>query len=222
MQVIAFAARKGGSGKTTLAAHLAVEASRSGDGPVILIDTDPQQSLRDWWKDRQAPEPQLLEAELGTLESELRAVAGNPGYVFVDTPPLDSGAISTVVAVADLVVIPVKPSPHDLRGVAVTVELVKQLGKPFVFVVNQAIARAGLTQQAPLVLSQFGPVALTVVHARVDYAGSMTDGRTVQEIEASGKGAGEMSSLWKYVKAQLRNHVTASLATSAGAGATHG
>lgn len=217
MRVIAFAARKGGSGKTTLAAHLAVEADRSGDGPIILIDTDPQQSLRDWWKDRQAPEPRLLDVSLATLGDELTAVASQPGYVFVDTPPLDAVSISTVVAVSDLVVIPVKPSPHDLRGVAVTVDLVKRLGKPFVFVVNQAIPRAGLTQQAPLVLSQFGPVALTLVHSRVDYAGSMTDGRTVQEIEANGKGAGEIAALWKYVRTQLRTDANTALATYAGA-----
>ena len=205
MRVIVFATRKGGSGKTTLAAHLAVEAELSGDGPVILIDTDPQRSLSDWWKERQAASPKLLEAGLGSLRQQLVETAGVEGYVMIDTPPLDAATISTVVEVADLVVIPVKPSPHDLRGVAVTVELVRQLGKPFVFVVNQAIARASLTQQAPMVLSQFGRVALEIVHARVDYAGSMTDGRTVQEIDAGGKAAQEMRNLWTYVKAQLRN-----------------
>lgn len=216
MRVVVFAARKGGSGKTTLAAHLAVEAERVGDGPVILIDTDPQRSLSDWWKERKADTPRLLEAALPALRKELSQTAHLEGYVMIDTPPLDAGAISSVVEVADLVVIPVKPSPHDLRGVAVTVDLVKRLGKPFVFVVNQAIPRASLTQQAPMVLSQFGRVALEIVHARVDYAGSMTDGRTVQEIEAGGKAANEVRELWKYVKTQLRNSVEDDLRQATG------
>jgi chromosome partitioning protein len=62
-----------------------------------------------------------------------------------------------------------------------------------------------------MVLSQFGRVALEIVHSRVDYAGSMTDGRTVQEIEANGKAAQEMANLWKYVKAQLRTSIDTEL-----------
>jgi len=64
-----------------------------------------------------------------------------------------------------------------------------------------------------MVLSQFGKVALEVVHSRVDYAGSMTDGRTVQEIEANGKAAQEMQGLWKYIKTQLRNNVATEISS---------
>ena len=71
MQTIVFAARKGGSGKTTLAAHLAIEAEAAGNGPVTLIDTDPQQSLTAWWNDRKAESPLLLELALGGLPTEL-------------------------------------------------------------------------------------------------------------------------------------------------------
>jgi len=111
MKVIVFAARKGGSGKTTLAAHIGVEAERAGDGPVILIDTDPQRSLTDWWKERQADSPKLLEVALPVLRQELAQTSGLDGYVIIDTPPLDAQTISAVVEVADLVIIRSSPRP---------------------------------------------------------------------------------------------------------------
>lgn len=203
MKTLVFAARKGGSGKTTLAAHLAIQADASGNGPVTLIDTDPQQSLTAWWNDRQAESPLLLELPIGSLPVELGRARTAPGFVMIDTPPLDSGAIAAVIDVADLVVIPVKPSPHDLRGVTVTVEICRKARRPFVFVVTQAVQRASLTQQAPLILSQFGPVATSIVYNRVDYAGAMTDGRSVQEVDPRGKAAGEIQQLWTYVFQQL-------------------
>ena len=203
MKTIVLAARKGGSGKTTLAAHLGVQVEKTGSGPVTLIDTDPQQSLTAWWNDRQAESPRLLELSLTRLPAELGKVRGAPGFVFIDTPPLDSGVIASVIDVADLVLIPVKPSPHDLRGVSVTVDLCKKAGRPFVFVVTQAVQRATLTQQAPLILSQFGPVATSIIYNRVDYAGAMTDGRTAQEVDAKGKAAGEIAGLWIYLSQQL-------------------
>ncbi len=57
MRVMAFASQKGGSGKTTLAGHIAVQAELAGAGPVAIIDTDPQGSLSDWWNARPAPTP---------------------------------------------------------------------------------------------------------------------------------------------------------------------
>ena len=204
MKTIVLAARKGGSGKTTLAAHLGVQAELVGDGPVTFIDTDPQQSLTAWWNDRRAESPRLMELPvLGRLPGELAKVRSTPGFVVVDTPPLDSTVIAPVIDVADLVVIPVKPSPHDLRGVGVTVDMCKKAGRPFVFVVIQAVQRATLTQQAPLILSQFGPVATSIIYNRVDYAGAMTDGRSVQELDRRGKAAAEIAALWIYLSQQL-------------------
>ena len=203
MQTIVFAARKGGSGKTTLAAHLAIQAEMAGDGPVTLIDTDPQQSLSAWWNDRKAESPLLLELPLSQLPAELAKARAAPGFVLIDTPPLDSSVIASVIDVADLVVIPVKPSPHDLRGVALTVDMCRRAQRPFIFTVTQAVQRATLTQQSPLILSQFGRVATSIVYNRVDYAGAMTDGRTVQEVDPRGKAAAEMEALWIYVSQQL-------------------
>lgn len=88
-----------------------------------------------------------------------------------------------------------------------TVDLCKRSKKPFVFVVNQAIPRSAITQQALLALSQYGPVATAVIHNRVDFAGAMTDGRTAPELDPKGKAATEIVDLWKYVNSQLRIYV---------------
>ena len=191
--MIAFVARKGGVSKTTLAAHIAVEETRFQD--VTLVDGDPQQSLTLWWEDRQANSPALMRVPVGRLGLELAKASGREGLVIVDTPAFDSGIVSLVIRDADLAVIPVKPSPHDLRGVAVTVEAVQRAGKPFLFVITQAISGASLTDQAIEVLAVSGPVANTVMYNRVAYAGSMTDGRTVQETDPLGKAAAEITAI---------------------------
>ena len=105
---------------------------------------------------------------------------------------------------ADLVLIPTRPSPHDLRAVGATIELVEQVGKRMVFVINGAANRAKITGQAAIALSQHGTVAPSILAQRTDFAASMTDGRTVQELDPSSRSAAEIVELWKYVDAQLR------------------
>jgi chromosome partitioning protein len=202
MQTIILAARKGGPGKTTLAAHLAIQAERDGAGPVMLVDLDPQQTLTAWWKDRQAETPILSEVPITRFREELASVRDKPGLIIVDTPGFEADLL-TLITAADFVIIPVQPSPNDLRGIATTVDLAKRAQRPFCFVITRGIPRSGLTQQAPLILSQYGAVATTIVFNRVDYAGAMTDGRTVQEIDPKGKAAAEIAQLWAYLNQQI-------------------
>ena len=204
MHVLVLASQKGGAGKTTLAAHLAVAAQAAGDGPTVLIDTDPQGSLSAWWNVREAESPALAPTTIVELPAKLAALA-QAGYqvAVVDTPPAITEAIGTVVQSAELVLIPTRPSPHDLRAVGSTIELVQSAGKPFVFAVTQAKPNARLTVQAVAALSEHGAVAPAIVHDRVDYAGSMIDGRTVQETDQRGRSSSEMTELWEFVKAQL-------------------
>lgn len=204
MHVIVLASQKGGSGKTTLAAHLAVAAEAAGDGPAVLIDTDPQGSLSAWWNVREAGSPALAPTTIAELPAKLEALAG-AGYAVavVDTPPAITEAIGAVVASADLVLIPTRPSPHDLRAVGSTVQLAQTAGKPFVFAVTQAKPNARLTVQAIAALSAHGQVAPALVHDRVDYAGSMIDGRTVQETDGKSRSAKEVADLWLFLEARL-------------------
>lgn len=210
MNVIVLANQKGGVGKTTLAAHLAIAAEAAHAGPAVLIDTDPQGSLSAWWNAREAETPALAPTTIAELPEKLRALAA-AGYAtaIIDTPPAITGAISAVLASADLVLIPTRPSPHDLRAVGSTVELVQDAGKPFVFVLTQAKPNTRLTVQGVTSLSAHGAVAPAIVHDRVDYAGSMIDGRTVQETDAKGKSAIEMAELWEFVQRRIAKSTNA-------------
>lgn len=210
MQILVIASQKGGVGKTTLAGHLAVAAEAAGAGPVVLIDTDPQGSLAGWWNERQAESPAFAQADLDRLPRQLAELAAaGAQLVIIDTPPGVTATVRQVLAQADLVLIPTRPSPHDLRAVGATVDLVDQAGKPMVFALNGAAHRARLTAQAAIALSQHGAVASAVLHQRTDFARSMIDGRTAQEIDAESRSAAEVAELWRYVSTQLRKNVTA-------------
>ena len=110
MYTIVCASQKGGSGKTTLSGHLAVEASRAGAGEIALIDTDPQGSLAHWWNARQLPTPYFVKAGLPDLEQALEGLhQAGIKIAVIDTPPAITQSISRVVAHADLVIVPTGP-----------------------------------------------------------------------------------------------------------------
>jgi chromosome partitioning protein len=203
MQVIVLASQKGGSGKTTLSGHLAVEAQR-GDKVVVCVDTDAQGGLTDWWNARNLETPALSTAGTGGLKALLEKLAkAQVDYVVIDTPGQVSAEAQATIRLADIVVIPVMPSPHDLRAVGKTVDTVVDTGRPMLFVVNRATQRARLTSEAAVVLSQHGTVAPVTIHSRTDFAASMIDGRTTNEIDPTGKSAAEVRELWAYILKRL-------------------
>lgn len=210
MDVVAIASRKGGSGKTTLAGHIAVQAERSGTGPVALIDVDPQGSLASWWNERRELTPLFVQSAMDRLDADVTALRQHGiKLLVIDTPPVLTSTISEVVRVADLVAIPTRPSPHDIRSVGATVELVQHLGKPVIFVVNAATARARITNEAVTILSRYGTLAPVIIHQRVAFASSMIDGRTVMEIPGETRSVEEVEALWSYLKGRLEGRLGA-------------
>jgi len=204
MRVIVFASQKGGSGKTTLAGHIGVQAELAGAGPVALIDTDPQGSLAKWWNCRESPTPAFIHSVFTNLVHDLdEARAAGFKLVVIDTPPAVTKAISEVVSFADLVVLPTRPSPHDLRAVGPTIDICEARKKPMIFALNAATPRARITMEAAVALSQHGTVAPVTIYNRTDFAASMIDGRTVMEIEPDGKSAEEVRGLWDYLQQRL-------------------
>jgi chromosome partitioning protein len=204
MKTIVINSQKGGSGKTMLCAHLAVQAERAGDGPVFLIDTDPQGTLSTWHEHRSAETPQRAEVPLAQLAQGLEALKQREAaYCFIDTAPTRSDETVALFQMADLVLVPIRPSPSDLWAAAATVALLKEAGIPFLFVLTQAKANASITAQAAAALSHHGPVAETFIADRVPYAAAMTDGRTAIELTSKGPAALETAALWKNIKACL-------------------
>lgn len=209
MRVIVVSSRKGGAGKTTVSGHLAVAAETAGEGPVALIDTDEQGNLAQWWNARETSTPLFASCSIKDLGAALKAMEEQGvKLVIIDTPPgmnTESRLVlEQILPHADLVLVPTRPSPHDLRAIGATVELVERAKKRMIFVVNGAANRARITADAAIALSQHGTVAPVTLFQRTDFAASMTDGRTVQELDANGKSAQEVTELWKYVSTQLR------------------
>ena len=173
----------------------------------MLIDIDPQGSLADWWNERDTEYPAFAQTTVARLASDLE-ILRQQGFklAVIDTPPAITMAIQSVISVAELIIVPTRPSPHDLRAVGATVDLCDRAGKPLIFVVNGATPKAKITSEAAVALSQHGTVAPITLHHRTDYAASMIDGRTVMEVDANGRSAQEIVALWDYISDRLEKN----------------
>lgn len=204
MQIIVINSQKGGSGKTMLCKHLSVEAERSGDGPVFLIDTDPQATLTAWHIKREAETPARIETPFEGLEKGLNLLRQHGAtYCLVDTASGRLEIAAELFKIADLVVFPVQPSEDDLTAAPVTVQALKRAEKPFVFVLTRVKANTLITAQAAAVLSKHGQVAETFVNDRTAYKSPYAQGQTITEAAPKGPAAKEIAALWKNIKSCL-------------------
>lgn len=218
MRVLAVASQKGGSGKTTLAGHIAVQAEIAGFGPVALVDMDPQASLASWWNERQEERPYFAQTSVSRLPTDIEEMRGvGINLLVIDTPPAITTTIAQVIQLSDLIVIPMRPSPHDLRAAAATIDLVEKLGKSLVFVINGAAARARTTADTITALSRSGTLAPSIIHQRADFAASMIDGRTVMEIPGGERSAKEIQDLWAFLGDRIFRSDSTTVVASAGA-----
>lgn len=200
MYVLVMASRKGGAGKTTIAVHLAVEAARAGAGPVAIVDVDPMQGMTQWFDARADEQPVLFKGAVTDLLPKLR----KQGFrlLIVDTPPSIGEEVALAVRSASLVLIPVQPSPNDLRAAGSTVGMANGLRKPLAFIINRVKPRVRLTVQAFEALAPHGVIA-PLLYDRTDYAAAMNDGLTAPELDTKGPVQGEVTALWAYVASRL-------------------
>jgi chromosome partitioning protein len=204
MQVIVINSQKGGSAKTMLAKHLSVEAERAGDGPVFLIDTDPQGSLTAWHAKRESETPQRVDLPFDGIERGLGLLRQHgAAYCLIDTASGRVEVAKELFNLADFVVFPVQASEDDLTAAPVTVQSLKEAGVPFLFVLTRVKANTLITAQAAAVLSRHGQVAETFVGDRTAYKSPYPKGQTITEAEPRGPAAKEMSALWENIKSCL-------------------
>lgn len=197
MKVIAALAQKGGTGKSTVCAHLAIEAGKRQR--VALIDTDPQGSLTAWHAARDDDRPVLVQ---GALEPALRWCRDNRiDLVLVDTAPHAATDAHRAAAAADLVIIPCRTGIFDLRAIGDTVDIAAAAGTPAVIVLNAVRPRGNITEGAREALKAYGlPICPVTLGNRVVLADALIDGRAVQELDPRGTAADEISGLWNWLK----------------------
>lgn len=202
MKTILVTAQKGGSGKTTLVRNLAVAATQDGWN-VLCLDLDPQGSLRAWWNSREAEAPFMFDRDPipDLLQASLNAAQKQFDLCLIDTPPAASEWLREVLLVAELVLIPVRPSPDDLRSIGATLAAVNEASKPFAFVLSQT-PRARITQEAVRVLAQHGRLAPVNIAQRVAYAETAATGQGVTETKDT-KAGSEIVAVWDYIKRML-------------------
>ena len=202
-KIITIAQQKGGSGKTTLAAHLAVAGlmQKSGNS-VAILDTDPQGSLGQWYLKRcetlgdDNTGLELRTASAWGAKLEARNLAKVHDLVIIDTPPKADWDCRPAMDAADLVVIPILPSPVDLWATAPTVETAAKQKANCLLVMNRAVARARLTADSLEAIKELeAPLAKAHFGNRVAFAGSMGSGRTVLETSGSGAARAEAKAL---------------------------
>ncbi len=201
MFVIAMICRKGGAGKTTVGVHLAIEAQRRG-AKVLVIDTDPQASAARILDRRGERPPDVVTQHATLLPRSLEeAKAGGYDLVLVDTPPQADQAPLTAAKVADLVVVPMRPSIVDIDAIQTTIETCELARKVPVFVLN-GVSPTGseAADTAAFIKERGGRVADASIGMRKVYSQAFTLGMTAQEITPRGPAAREITLLFDELK----------------------
>jgi chromosome partitioning protein len=211
MHIIVVNSQKGGSGKTMLCKHLAVEAERAGDGPMFLIDTDPQGSLTAWHAKRESEIPARVDVPFEGLQQGLELLRSHgAAYCLIDTASGRTEIAKHLFNLAHFVIFPVQASEDDLTAAPVTVQALKEATVPFLFVLTRVKANTLITAQAAALLSKHGEVAETFINDRTAYKSPFPKGETITEAEPRGPAAQEVAALWKNIKSCMHENINSS------------
>jgi len=207
-KVVAIAQQKGGSGKTMLAAQLAVALAADGDR-VAVLDIDPQGSLTVWTKLRSTA-AKATNAVTGAavsgwrLTAELEKLRAGHDIVLIDTPPVIDSDARRAIRAADLVLIPLNPAPPDLWAAEGTLKLAAEEKRPVALVFNRAPAASRLRKRLEAEINARGLLLLDSALAnRAGYANAFADGLGVTEAGPTTQAAEELRALASALKSRL-------------------
>ncbi len=209
IRTVAVIARKGGSGKTTVATHLALAAHARGL-QVMLADTDPQRSAVNLLKARTGPTPAYAETSGSKLVAlQFAQQRLETDLIVIDTPAVLDDEICASVNAADMSILVVRPTYLDLASALHTAEITRRLRKPAVILLSQAPpARVGI--EAPAVQRALTAIQLinlsvvpVILHARTGFQTALEAGKSVEEADPQGAAAEEIRALWRFVDRTL-------------------
>ena len=206
MKTIAIVSQKGGSGKTTLALHLAVASAVEGRNTAV-IDLDPQASSANWSDRRTAEVPVVLSAHASRLRQEIQHVRDIGGeMIYVDTAPHSDSAALEAARIADLVLIPCRPAILDLEAITNTLAFIRTTGTPTLVILN-AIAATGqdAAQAEEALLAHDVETCPVRIGRRVAFTRALLCGQCAQEYEPFGKAALEVRRLHDFITSRLQD-----------------
>ena len=209
MNVLVFASRKGGSGKSTLAAHLAAHAYKPSR-PCLLVDDDPQGSLRLWNTLRNYDALPLKTVERSICDVLKAAKRDRIEWVFVDTPPNASLSVAEAIEAATLLVIPCRPGIFDLDAVQETISMARDARTPYAVVINGAPPRRGSTESAAVAAARDClnklqiPVWGGQITHRTTYSLALASGAGAGEYDAADSSASEIARLWTAIEKSVK------------------
>jgi chromosome partitioning protein len=211
MHTIALVSQKGGTGKSTLAIGLALAAMQDGH-KVCLLEADPQGTVSNWRRRRTLAEPiveTVFDAEAVERYVPFLDRCGVTLTV-IDTAGGNNDAAAAAIRIADLCLIPARPSPADIEAAAPTLAAIRAVDKPFAFVLNQTPVRSYRLNNAAEALSgtatslnSAGVLALPFIVLRNDHQDALSAGLAVSEYALGGKSAEEIRGLWQWVSGRL-------------------
>lgn len=204
MQVLVLASQKGGSGKSTIAASLAVAAWQDGER-VVVVDMDPQASLAEWGKLREPGSIVFRSVAPASLDRWIVDTRKVPAVslVIIDTAGTFGPEVDIALKHADLCLVPVRPSAFDLRAAGPTVDRLRLFERPFAFVLNGTNPITHARTADAIAALEVGGAVTPPIADRTDFRDSVASGLGVTEIAPNGKAAGEIVALWHYTKERM-------------------
>ncbi len=205
-KVITIAQQKGGAGKTTIAAHLAVALSQRKH-KVLLIDIDPQASLSQWYKLREKHFGKdytginFLSTSGWRVSGEISKFKTSIEYIIIDSPPHTNTEAKSSVRISDLVIIPIQPSPADLWASKATIDICQKEQIPFYTLLNRVNPNSRLAKE---IRSQLAKPLKSEIGNRISFATCLLEGLCTTESDPKSSAAEEFKKLTAEILAKMK------------------